>query len=232
MGEREVVITGGSPWGMRLSGGKDFGSPLSVSKVTPGSKSSFAGVKDGDFILSINGQNTEDMKHMDAQAAIKRTGETLKLTVTQSRPKWAGIEITGNVSATSSLVPTQTSVATYYKDPPPATPTSPAQYSSPSSTYKPTTPPEKLNVHTTDTVDTGLEHGSSSQSPAYMRIMMGNEVPYGHTSTALGVQKRPPTQPTPPPAPPTPPTQQFKNIKIDDGQTIKTSGEEYSHLAY
>ena len=34
MGEREVVITGGSPWGMRLSGGKDFGSPLSVSKVS------------------------------------------------------------------------------------------------------------------------------------------------------------------------------------------------------
>lgn len=34
MGERNVVVTGGSPWGMRLTGGKDFGSPLMVSKVS------------------------------------------------------------------------------------------------------------------------------------------------------------------------------------------------------
>lgn len=34
MGERDVVVTGGSPWGMRLTGGKDFGSPLMVSKVS------------------------------------------------------------------------------------------------------------------------------------------------------------------------------------------------------
>lgn len=40
MGERNVVVTGGSPWGMRLTGGKDFGSPLMVSKVSRGRSSS------------------------------------------------------------------------------------------------------------------------------------------------------------------------------------------------
>ena len=34
MNERQVTVTGGSPWGMRLTGGKDFGSPLMVSKVS------------------------------------------------------------------------------------------------------------------------------------------------------------------------------------------------------
>lgn len=31
--EREISLTGGGPWGFTLSGGKDFGAPLKVSKV-------------------------------------------------------------------------------------------------------------------------------------------------------------------------------------------------------
>lgn len=31
---RDIVLTGGGPWGFTLSGGKDFGAPLKVSKVT------------------------------------------------------------------------------------------------------------------------------------------------------------------------------------------------------
>ena len=30
---REISLTGGGPWGFTLSGGKDFGAPLKVSKV-------------------------------------------------------------------------------------------------------------------------------------------------------------------------------------------------------
>ena len=30
---REITLTGGGPWGFTLSGGKDFGAPLKVSKV-------------------------------------------------------------------------------------------------------------------------------------------------------------------------------------------------------
>ena len=33
MGDRELILTGGGPWGFTLSGGKDFGAPLKVSKV-------------------------------------------------------------------------------------------------------------------------------------------------------------------------------------------------------
>ncbi len=34
MGTRDIVLTGGGPWGFTLSGGKDFGAPLKVSKVS------------------------------------------------------------------------------------------------------------------------------------------------------------------------------------------------------
>ena len=32
-GEYVVSLTGGGPWGFRLQGGKDFGTPLSVARV-------------------------------------------------------------------------------------------------------------------------------------------------------------------------------------------------------
>ena len=34
MGERLIALSGGGPWGFTLSGGKDFGAPLKVSKVS------------------------------------------------------------------------------------------------------------------------------------------------------------------------------------------------------
>lgn len=34
MSARVVMLTGGSPWGLTLSGGKDFGSFLQIMKVT------------------------------------------------------------------------------------------------------------------------------------------------------------------------------------------------------
>ena len=30
----EIVLDGGGPWGFRLQGGKDFGIPLNVSRVS------------------------------------------------------------------------------------------------------------------------------------------------------------------------------------------------------
>jgi len=30
-----AALRGGGPWGFRLQGGKDFGSPLAISKVEP-----------------------------------------------------------------------------------------------------------------------------------------------------------------------------------------------------
>lgn len=33
MGERTVVMTGGGPWGFKMTGGKDFHQPLAIGKV-------------------------------------------------------------------------------------------------------------------------------------------------------------------------------------------------------
>jgi len=30
----EVVLSGGAPWGFRLQGGKEFGAPLRIAKVS------------------------------------------------------------------------------------------------------------------------------------------------------------------------------------------------------
>ena len=34
MSEYEVILDGGGPWGIRLQGGKDFGVPLNVARVS------------------------------------------------------------------------------------------------------------------------------------------------------------------------------------------------------
>lgn len=34
MSEYEAIMDGGGPWGIRLQGGKDFGVPLNVARVS------------------------------------------------------------------------------------------------------------------------------------------------------------------------------------------------------
>lgn len=70
-------MRGGGPWGFRLQGGKDFGTPLAISKITPGSKADLASIGPGDYILEINGDSTANMKHFDAQDAVRRAGQNL-----------------------------------------------------------------------------------------------------------------------------------------------------------
>ncbi|XP_048459574.1 PDZ and LIM domain protein 7 isoform X4 [Rhincodon typus] len=67
----KVTLEGPAPWGFRLQGGKDFNKPLTMSRVTPGSKADLANVGIGDMVLSINGENTEGMTHLEAQNKIK-----------------------------------------------------------------------------------------------------------------------------------------------------------------
>lgn len=104
-----AALRGGGPWGFRLQGGKDFGSPLAISKVarrklcpvsicfavfvnsyrvagaffhvqvTPGSKADFAGIKSGDYVLEVSGDSSDNMTHFDAQDAVRRAGQNLDL---------------------------------------------------------------------------------------------------------------------------------------------------------
>ncbi|TNM98779.1 PDZ and LIM domain protein 7 isoform X2 [Takifugu flavidus] len=79
-----VTLSGPSPWGFRLQGGKDFSMPLTVSRLTPGGKAAQAGVGVGDWVVSINDANAEDMTHVEAQNTIRAAEDSLTLTLTKA----------------------------------------------------------------------------------------------------------------------------------------------------
>ncbi|XP_063046766.1 PDZ and LIM domain protein 3-like isoform X2 [Engraulis encrasicolus] len=68
---QNVTLMGPAPWGFRLTGGKDFNQPLTISRVTPGSKASLANLCPGDIILAIEGESAEGLSHGEAQLKIK-----------------------------------------------------------------------------------------------------------------------------------------------------------------
>ncbi|KAJ1127152.1 hypothetical protein NDU88_005555 [Pleurodeles waltl] len=76
-----VTINGPSPWGFRLVGGKDFSTPLTISRINPGSKAAFVNLCPGDVIQAINGESTEAMTHLEAQNKIKACTDHLILSV-------------------------------------------------------------------------------------------------------------------------------------------------------
>ncbi|XP_036402502.1 PDZ and LIM domain protein 1 [Megalops cyprinoides] len=82
-----VVMQGPGPWGFRLVGGKDFEQPLTISRVTPGSKAAQADLCIGDMILAIDGQPTENMTHLEAQNKIKGCLEEMVLSIDRSESK-------------------------------------------------------------------------------------------------------------------------------------------------
>eukprot|EP00092_Neocalanus_flemingeri_P004273 GFUD01004593.1.p1 GENE.GFUD01004593.1~~GFUD01004593.1.p1 ORF type:complete len:858 (-),score=130.03 GFUD01004593.1:824-3397(-) len=69
------------PWGFRLHGGTDFGTPLLIQKVNLSSLSEAAGLQAGDLLLAVNGQDVQNCKHKDAQDTIVRAGNNFELTV-------------------------------------------------------------------------------------------------------------------------------------------------------
>ncbi|XP_051939855.1 PDZ and LIM domain protein 3-like [Hippocampus zosterae] len=83
----KVVLNGPAPWGFRLVGGKDFNQPLTISRITPGSKASVANLCAGDLIVAIDGASAADMLHCDAQNKIKEAAHQLTLTVERREAK-------------------------------------------------------------------------------------------------------------------------------------------------
>uniref|UniRef100_A0A3Q2YLH7 PDZ and LIM domain protein 7 n=1 Tax=Hippocampus comes TaxID=109280 RepID=A0A3Q2YLH7_HIPCM len=76
-----VALSGPAPWGFRLQGGKDFSMPLTVSRLTPGGKAAQAGVGVGDWVVSIDDLNAEDLTHVEAQNKIRAASDSLTLTL-------------------------------------------------------------------------------------------------------------------------------------------------------
>ncbi|CAL8282773.1 unnamed protein product [Merluccius merluccius] len=80
-----VTLNGPAPWGFRLQGGKDFNMPLTISRITPGSKAAGGSLAQGDIISAIDGLSTEGMTHLEAQNKIKSASAKLALTMQKSR---------------------------------------------------------------------------------------------------------------------------------------------------
>ncbi|XP_017790321.1 PREDICTED: PDZ and LIM domain protein Zasp isoform X3 [Habropoda laboriosa] len=90
----------GSPWGFRLQGGKDFGTPLIVQKVNTGSPAEAAGLKAGDAVIRVNNTEMYNLRHKDAQDVIVRAGNNFELTVQRGGGTWKP-----HVSPISSSLP-------------------------------------------------------------------------------------------------------------------------------
>ncbi|XP_065127829.1 PDZ and LIM domain protein 3b isoform X2 [Paramisgurnus dabryanus] len=84
---QNVMLDGPAPWGFRLSGGKDFNQPLTITRVTPGSKASQVNLCPGDIILVIQGESTETMTHAEAQNKIKDSTNQLFLKIERPETK-------------------------------------------------------------------------------------------------------------------------------------------------
>ncbi|KAL2095293.1 hypothetical protein ACEWY4_010012 [Coilia grayii] len=82
-----VTLSGPSPWGFRLVGGRDFSTPLTISRITPGSKAALGDLCPGDTILAINGESTDALTHMEAQNRIKACKDQLVLDISRSENK-------------------------------------------------------------------------------------------------------------------------------------------------
>ncbi|XP_028278609.1 LIM domain-binding protein 3-like isoform X3 [Parambassis ranga] len=80
-----VTLPGPGPWGFRLQGGKDFNMPLTISRITPGSKAAQGNLIQGDVIVAIDGVSTEGMTHLEAQNKIKMANHNLALTMAKSK---------------------------------------------------------------------------------------------------------------------------------------------------
>ncbi|XP_035824146.1 trithorax group protein osa [Aplysia californica] len=68
------------PWGFRLVGGREFGVPLSVQRVTPGSVAA-AGLGPGDLVLKVGNVMATNLEHNDAMELVKQAGNILQLTI-------------------------------------------------------------------------------------------------------------------------------------------------------
>nr|XP_002127748.1 palladin-like [Ciona intestinalis] len=82
-----VTMTGGSPWGFKMTGGKDFRLPLAIGKVKAGGKASKCGVVEGYWIEKVNGEDFTNLGHHEAQNKIKSAGATLVMELCKPKSK-------------------------------------------------------------------------------------------------------------------------------------------------
>ncbi|XP_023406788.1 PDZ and LIM domain protein 2 isoform X1 [Loxodonta africana] len=80
-----VDVVGPAPWGFRITGGRDFHTPIVVTKVTERGKAEAADLRPGDIIVAINGESAGGMLHAEAQSKIRQSPSPLRLQLDRSR---------------------------------------------------------------------------------------------------------------------------------------------------
>uniref|UniRef100_A0A671N228 LIM domain-binding protein 3-like n=1 Tax=Sinocyclocheilus anshuiensis TaxID=1608454 RepID=A0A671N228_9TELE len=111
MSNYTVTLSGPAPWGFRLQGGKDFNMPLTISRITPGSKAASGNLNQGDIITAIDGVSTEGMTHLEAQNKIKAATTKLNLTMQRSRRPAPVPTATPRMDSPMPIIPHQKVIA-------------------------------------------------------------------------------------------------------------------------
>ncbi|KAM8923832.1 LIM domain-binding protein 3 isoform 5-T5 [Pelodytes ibericus] len=106
-----VSLNGPGPWGFRLQGGKDFNMPLTISRVTPGSKAAQSNVNQGDLVVAIDGVSTDGMTHLEAQNKIKSASYNLGLTLQKSKRPGPVPTATPRMDSPMPVIPHQKVIA-------------------------------------------------------------------------------------------------------------------------
>ncbi|XP_061767517.1 LIM domain-binding protein 3-like isoform X4 [Nerophis ophidion] len=231
-----VSLPGPGPWGFRLQGGKDFNMPLTISRISPGSKAALANLVQGDVIVAIDGVSTEGMTHLEAQNKIKMA--TYNLALTMSKFKRPVVMPTPRMDISFPMIPHQqvftpaapnvgfnasgpkeTSVSTTHKH---IEVTGPggkatiihAQYNTPISMYS---QDAIMDAIAGQTMTKGHDAGQFGQPPSQQAPPPPQyQQPPSQQAPPPPQYQQPPSQPAPPQYQQAPPTQQ-SSIQIPVG---------------
>ncbi|XP_077470131.1 LIM domain-binding protein 3-like isoform X2 [Stigmatopora argus] len=195
MSSYTVSLPGPGPWGFRLQGGKDFNMPLTISRITPGSKAAQANLVQGDVIMAIEGASTDGMTHLEAQNRIKMANYNLSLTMTKS--KRPVVMPTPRIDAGISMIPRQQvngRLSAGGASPAPPEATGRKQYNSPIGLYSEETLREMAAIQAGLPVGPLTERAVDSASPVYRAVLSAEEEEdedgQGRLPPRVGVQSK------------------------------------------
>ncbi|GAA37796.1 PDZ and LIM domain protein 7 [Clonorchis sinensis] len=84
--KRQVVVErpdSGLLWGIKIQGGRDFGQKLRITEINKDGLLAGHGLRTGSEIVSIGGEPTASMTHLQAQEAFVRCGNRLQLEIVE-----------------------------------------------------------------------------------------------------------------------------------------------------
>ncbi|XP_061915446.1 LIM domain-binding protein 3-like isoform X3 [Entelurus aequoreus] len=225
-----VSLPGPGPWGFRLQGGKDFNMPLTISRISPGSKAALANLVQGDAIVAIDGVSTEGMTHLEAQNKIKMA--TYNLALTMSKFKRPVVMPTPRMDISFPMIPHQQvngRLSARSASPGPVEgAASPAarrkQYNSPIGLYSEDTLREMAAIQTACQFGQPPAGPPSQQAPPpqqYQQPPSQQAPPPQQYQQPPSQQAPPPQQYQPPPSQPAPPTQHYQQAPPTQQSSIQ-----------